>query len=341
MLLVVFGAGASYDSVHHLPPPGSPGFLGQFELYRPPLASQLFENRAWFVPLMTQCGDFRSLVPSLRVASSVERRLAEIQQEAETIDNRHCQLASIRYYLHSLFWEIERQWTLQHGGITNHAAFLEAIELWRRPRCEQVCIVTFNYDRMIEQAMTQVLGHASESFSQYISDDHYKLIKLHGSIDWGREVEGITPHTASEFVRRAASLKLSEEYRKVIQPPAVLEGNMAGFPALAIPVERKSSFVCPPEHLEALGNLISRVTKIIAIGWRASEQHFLEMLRKPLTGLCGDVDLMVVSGDQKGMIETTNNLAISPSSTPRKRALREDGFTGLIKNIGHLEAFLR
>jgi hypothetical protein len=186
-----------------------------------------------------------------------------------------------------------------------------------------------------------VLGHASESFSQYISDDHYKLIKLHGSIDWGREVEGITPHTASEFVRRAASLKLSEEYRKVIQPPAVLEGNMAGFPALAIPVERKSSFVCPPEHLEALGNLISRVTKIIAIGWRASEQHFLEMLRKPLTGLCGDVDLMVVSGDQKGMIETTNNLAISPSSTPRKRALREDGFTGLIKNIGHLEAFLR
>jgi hypothetical protein len=34
---------------------------------------------------------------------------------------------------------------------------------------------------------------------------------------------------------------------------AVFQSSGIGFPALAIPVEKKSEFVCPPEHLEAPG----------------------------------------------------------------------------------------
>jgi hypothetical protein len=49
-------------------------------------------------------------------------------------------------------------------------------------------------------------------------------------------------------------------------------------PALAIPVQAKQDFECPEEHLKCLRDHLSRVSKMIVIGWRAAELHFLEML---------------------------------------------------------------
>lgn len=54
MLLVIFGAGASYDSVPHIPPPPNPGdYIHEREDVakndRPPLPNQLFEDRREFV----------------------------------------------------------------------------------------------------------------------------------------------------------------------------------------------------------------------------------------------------------------------------------------------------
>jgi hypothetical protein len=65
------------------------------------------------------------------------------------------------------------------------------------------------------------------------------------------------------------------------------------------------------------------------------------MLKMPLSGLQGDVDLMVVSGSDNGVKEAANNLSIGPPNTGRKRALVAGGFSGLIKQIGYLESFLR
>jgi hypothetical protein len=136
-------------------------------------------------------------------------------------------------------------------------------------------------------------------------------------------------------------LPVTSYFRKVIRPGIVFDDNTVGYPAIAVPVENKNNFSCPPEHLDALAKVIPKVTKIVAIGWRATEKHFLKMLHTRLSGLPEDVDLMVVSGDQKGMAETTNNLAIGSPNMQRKRALRDAGFTDLIKNISHLDRFLR
>ena len=292
---------------------------------------------------MTEFGDFRSLVPSLRTSDSVEGRLSEIQKEAETLEVRHCQLASICYYLQTLILTCEQHWNREHRGITNHASFFEILELWRRSTNEEVWVVTFNYDTMIEQAMNQVFGMSFDNFTDYILDHRYKLIKLHGSIDWGHEVNPIIrPRTAGEVARNIAKLQLSVEYQKVGRS-AVLRDGQIGFPAIAIPVERKSEFACPPQHLGALGNSLDRVTKIITIGWRATERHFIGMLRKPLTGLQGDVDLMVVSGSDKDASETLINLGFETQKSERKRALRGDGFSGLVTQVGrgYLQQFLR
>jgi hypothetical protein len=50
-----------------------------------------------------------------------------------------------------------------------------------------VCIVTFNYDTMLEAALPTV-GLNIRSIGDYVAGTKHKVIKLHGSVNWGREV---------------------------------------------------------------------------------------------------------------------------------------------------------
>jgi hypothetical protein len=344
MLLVIFGAGASYDSVPHFPPtlPSSPQH--NYQEFRPPLANQLFDNRPSFVRFMQNYAAFKPLVNLLRGDVQVERQLAKFEQEAKTFPTRNGQLTAIRYYLHEMLWDCQTSWFHQHRGITNYSTFVDAIGRWRYENSQQVCFVTFNYDTMLETSLTELWSVKFTDLGSYTIHPHFKLIKLHGSIDWGLEFNDIELCRATPSVVIEAAVKsidVSDRYQKVVRPQVIFADQTHGLPALAIPIEKKSEFVCPPEHLQALAEVLPRVTKIITIGWRATEQHFLTMLKKPLTGLQGDVDLMVVSGDIRGVTETNMNLGLVSVAPGRKNVTIENGFSGLINNISRLEAFLR
>jgi hypothetical protein len=341
VLLVIFGAGASYDSVLHYPPPTSRGQ----EDYRPPLANQLFDDRPQFVEAMNEYPACKPLVNRLRGNVHVEQQLAKFEQQAKTFPARRSQLAAIRYYLHFMLWNCERNWFTIHNGITNYSTLLDEIDRWRVTHNEQVCYVTFNYDTMVEQTMAEMWGWAFDNLDAYTSNPRFKLIKLHGSIDWGFEFMdpmAKASNAPQKIIRNASKtlhVDVSERYRKVVSPSMNFDDGTQGFPALAIPVEKKSEFSCPPEHLTALANALPNVTKIITIGWRATEQHFLTMLKKPLTGLQGDVDRMVVSGDIRGVTETNANLGLGFGGNHKYDTV-ETGFSGLIRDISRLEAFL-
>jgi SIR2-like domain len=345
MLLVISGAGASYDSVLHLPPDPPTSRVSKSlrpEHFRPPLANQLFDDRELFVEQMEAYPACKPLVNLLRGDIQVEKKLAEFEEQAKTFPVRHKQLAAIRYYLHGVLGRCQDFWRNEHKGITNYLTFVDAIDRWRYENKEQVCFVTFNYDTMLEQALTELWGWKFDQFSSYTSDARFKLIKLHGSIDWGFHLNTVPGQgTPAEIIDAAvAGLSVSDVYGKVDSKMMFQDGKF-GFPALAIPVEKKSEFVCQQEHLRALADVLPRVTKIITVGWRATEQNFLTMLKNPLTGLQGDVDLMVVSGSLDGATETNNNLGlVNPSSGHRYDTLA-DGFSGLIRGVGHLEQFLQ
>jgi hypothetical protein len=57
-------------------------------------------------------------------------------------------------------------------------------------------------------------------------------------------------------------------------------------PAIAIPMQDKTwgTFECPARQIATLGQLLKSVTKVLMIGWRAREAHFLQMLRDNLPG---------------------------------------------------------
>ena len=97
------------------------------------------------------------------------------------------------------------------------------------------------------------------------------------------------------------------------------------FPAIAIPVESKNSFECPPAHIEALGELIPKTRKILTIGWRSTEAHFLSLLAERLPQ---GVDVFVVSGDVNKAEETIQHLRTA--GVTGKFGAGRTGFTEMV-----------
>src|SRR5215208_275380 len=224
MLLVVLGAGASYDSVSTFPPSS----YGHPEA-RLPLANELFDfrNRREFAADVAEYPQCRPVLPYLENSEggiSVERVLQQLQDEATGYPERHKHLAAIRFYLVQMIWKCETRWD-QHNvsKATNQITLLDQIEHWSRPSAyPQVFLVTFNYDLMLEKALRTV-GVNIRNLADYITaSDAYKLIKLHGSVNWARVVDNSVALSAGMFppysvintvIDSTAELNISKQYQ--------------------------------------------------------------------------------------------------------------------------------
>jgi hypothetical protein len=337
MLMVIFGAGASYDSMPSRPAAGRRHPLE--DQTRPPLASELFENRGIFAAALGEFPECRAIVPWLRKPrGTLESELQRLQDEEQNYPARHSQLAAVRYYLQLMLWRCEQGWKNLAMGITNYASLLDMVEQWRQSHDESACFVTFNYDTLLEDAL-QVVGMGINTISDYITaDPRYFVIKLHGSVTWFREVVSPTDFRMQEgehgirqqLIRRAAQLAVGNRY--VQGNPgtiAILEGKIV-FPAIAIPVERKSQFECPADHLEALRSRLPKVRKVLIVGWRAMEEHFLSLLNEHLQA---PLEVMVVEGSNKGASEVEGRLKrVLGSRVTGKIQSVSGGFTEFVES---------
>ena len=212
-----------------------------------------------------------------------------LQDEGKTDPERQRQIAAIRFYLHCAIWECEGLWNNVARGITNYVTLLDQLRR-SRPKNEPVLLVTFNYDRMIESALSSVDISLSE-LSHYIQHDTFKLFKLHESVHWAREVESAVTNlgernvweVARELINIAPDLKITDRFRIVVSYPIGKIDDIPLFPAIAIPVETKLDFECPPDHLDCLCTHLGRITKVLTVGWAAQEEHFLKLLKDHLT----------------------------------------------------------
>ncbi len=301
---------------------------------RPPLAAELFSDRSSFVAVMAKYSQCLPIIPRLQrppTDGSVERELQRLQAEASNDPERHQQLSAVRYYLQEMMWECTSHWKKEVQGITNYKALLDDIRHWKKPG-EKVCFVTFNYDLMLEDAF-EGIGIRFNHLSSYISDKDFLLIKLHGSINWAREVRTDIPYihdlngpsVAKEVIQRSANLEISKLYSVIDEYPPAAHTNFAMFPAIAIPVETKLNFECPEEHVNALKEFLPQVSKILVIGWRATEAPFLEMLKQELRQ---QVLAIVVAGGKEGSEQAMQNI-LSKGISARYFPI-DSGFTDFI-----------
>ena len=282
MLLVVFGAGASYDSDPRLPPAKE---HRREDKWRPPLTDALFANRDEFREFTT---DFPRILPLVAQLGNVspdqplEAILSRLADEAADYPVRHSELTAVRYYLQRLIWECERYWHPERKGVTNYLGLLDRIQRWRKGGANSALFVTFNYDRLFEYAASYYMSDATKIYNNeyttldaYVSEAAFPLVKVHGSIDWGyrvntplKVVEESNQHVwsiALDVIARFATLEISADISKIAdRPPAPQDGH-AYIPALAVPLDKKSAFACPPSHLDFLEARLPSVRSVLGL----------------------------------------------------------------------------
>jgi hypothetical protein len=339
MIMVIFGAGASYDSVPSVRPvPSTPHHAA-----RPPLAAELFDER--FTDCLRLFPECIPIIPWLRAdtGDTIEHKLQKLQEEGKTDAERLRQLAAIRYYIQALISMCDIDWDRVGRGITNHAVLLDQLRRVRaRFEPEVILLVTFNYDRMIERALAAHHNMTISQLQHYIESDTFKLFKLHGSVNWAHQVKSRVdcpePHLANLMARalinNAPNLELADQFVMAEGSPIKQVGDVPLFPAIALPVVTKTAFECPADHLDCFREHLGKITKVVTIGWAAQEQHFLKELKE---GLTEEVSIFAVAGgeqDAKKIIERIKDSGIGI----RDDEVAEGGFTQCTVN-GEFERF--
>jgi hypothetical protein len=199
------------------------------------------------------------------------------------------QLEAVRYYLAALVADAESRCLNELADhVTNYVDLLEDIESWRvrSGERERISLVTFNYDTLLERACRAVLGLKLSSLDDFTGEGNYIVLKLHGSIEWGEEVD--RPGKAligGDLERGNQLIDLVGRYQRTGRY-AMAGQDLNGWgplrPALSVPMVTKTGddFACPAAHIRVLMDVIPYVSHLLVVGWRGVEGHFHEYWRR-------------------------------------------------------------
>jgi hypothetical protein len=290
VLMVIFGAGASYDSDMSHPTKTGDDVLQ----HRLPLSDHLFDGRELFAQTMERFPECQFIIHKLRHRNdkqTVEQALEILRAESKKHDQAIREMVAIRFYLQRMIWDCQAGWAKVHRNTTNFKTFLYLIRQYNKAK--DACFVTFNYDTMLEDALPAV-EIKIENINDYVTATNYKIFKVHGSVNWGRVISDRSPISvqgidgeavAAAIIQHAPFIitenLVSDDYR-IVHNLVLLHksDNVPLFPALAIPLESKRDFECPAAHLRVLKQCIPKSSKLLIVGWRATDAPFLELLKE-------------------------------------------------------------
>jgi hypothetical protein len=227
-LLLVFGAGASKDSISVVPE-------GKLRLqYRPPVTDELLASQPHLQEFMLGRGAAKSLVASVvpklatRNGLAFEEVLTQEYERARTNAVLRRAFTSLRFYLRDLFKACTVEWPRQVGGVTNYEWLVRSVESWRSGVDGYVLWVTFNYDGLLDQALEDVYRHpfgdggaGDPQLAGYTSHPNWALIKLHGSYDWRRETPISLRAEQASNDEALSYRKLEEDWDAEEEPPTL------------------------------------------------------------------------------------------------------------------------
>jgi hypothetical protein len=293
-------------------PPPVPQDLPNRNL-RPPLADELFADRPLFADTLERFPECAPIVSMLRHLKdeSLESVLEKLQTASKDYSRGRRQLAAVRCYIHQVISQTENEWRRVIKGITNYKTLLDQIERLQGSG-EPVSLVTFNYDTLLEDAL-RLFGVPITSLDDYIKNQTiYRVFKLHGSLNWAHKIQtpepinygGNTDSVFAQIIEQWDEVRIAQTY--IFSPNDVLgvASGVSSFPAIALPVTTKQTYECPEKMVEELACLVPKVTKVLVIGWRATEDHFLGILGNRLSGLRRGVPLHIVAGSEERAEET-------------------------------------
>jgi hypothetical protein len=364
MLLVVFGAGASYDSSMDYSPSvqavDRDGLVIQLRAFRPPLANELFDLRGIFANAAEKISKCQLVLNELRsrpTEMSVEQQLKKLSEQAADYPEGKRQLLAVQFYLQWTISECQAEWNRSIKSHTTYRPLLGQID--RQRRGEPVCLVTFNYDTLLEEAFSS-LNMPFVSIDDYISRSGYKVIKPHGSVNWVRALTVTSTRRvdsmdqvqmANRIIAIADTLEPSEDYylapekdrgawviSRSSQIPKTSGSYQIVLPAIAIPLEKKTGYACPASHVRVLEESVSKTEKLLLIGWKGAEYAFVNLLGKRLRK---DIPKMIVSSNKQSAMKIRDAMIEAKLSTGVDGwQCAEHGFADTVRS-GEIEDFIK
>jgi hypothetical protein len=335
MLIVVFGAGATFDSDPARPvdPTKKPDWPG-----RPPVARHLFDvtnltAREAATLFSRARATMLAADREIAAGANVEELLQALQDEADSHEPARAAMLAIRFYLQRICHEIPSAWSRDCAGGTNYVAMLDELARFSSRVGEGLCLITFNYDLLLDQACHAVFGLRLDSMASYHQRADLHLFKPHGAVNWAqlarwqasRIGDGKDPARIAMCDDAANVNPVPGEF-EVRAPTATVQSSGPGnewrtyIPAIAIPVERKPALVMPTEHVDSMKADLAQASGLVSVGWRAREDHFLRLLADQLPSR--RLPLFVVAEQPQSVEETLENLRWTG------RFDRFDGHTG-------------
>jgi len=275
--------------------------------------------------------------------TTIEDVLSRLQEGVKDNPYRAAQLMSARFYIRKVIADTENSWCRTDQINTNWMTLLHRLSD-HIDIVKDLTIVTLNYDRLIEDAISTFGIPQYRHMNDYLSSKRPKLLKVHGSVHWYSPLHNetfTTKHTNEErYIENAAELVEGQFPVLAFDPDPHLHFNgLYHLPAIAVPVRQKLTFMCPPEQKEAFITAIQEATHLLSIGWRGADGHITDAIHShlstdaPMTVICKTVD------DSKDVIENITGYRVFQPSQYRTRMPRGGGFTAFLRN-DWIEEFL-
>jgi hypothetical protein len=292
--MVILGAGASFDCAS-----GNGGVI--HEEWRPPLVTQLFENRPSFTrvlhdyPLAEQAA--AEIRPSISDGSIAIEAFLRDRLRDSPYEHERRQYWAVPLYLQHLLFEIS-MW--DYGSRRGYAEQPDSYDRLINValRADEVTFVTLNYDDLFDRRL--FMHSRLDSMESYLGvNEKWSLIKLHGSINWGRLVksERVTQVRSDDIVLAQAFADLRESFelddeihlRRHTALDGVRGDEVLGdegrfmhlyYPALAAPLGAEDELVCPPDHVAHLKQITGHwePLDVLVIGYSGLDQEVLTQL---------------------------------------------------------------
>jgi hypothetical protein len=292
-LFVLLGAGASYDCTSG----GTPDVNAE---YRPPLVTQLFEQRPAFTRILQEYPLARAAAPDVRLelaagTTAIEAFLRNRLRFSNSAFDR-MKYWAIPLYLQHLFFQIAQPgYGGEHGvGYTVHADNYDRL-VSATLHLPEVVFITLNYDTLLERSLFTGPWFLNSMESYIETGRNWSLVKLHGSVNWGRRMlnppnllpRDRDPYLAQTIGSVGEHLQLSEDI--TLRPQLSLrdirvdpDGRTIFYPALSAPLGSEDEVVCPPSHVQFLRERLTAYDGInlLVVGYSGLDQEVRTLLRE-------------------------------------------------------------
>jgi hypothetical protein len=378
LVLVVLGAGASYDAIrpdhYRMGRPADWKSLPMHarapfdERWRPPLAIELFDDRddsfGKIAAVHWEAGPLiQRLQRAIRGGENVEVAMRAVEAQAKTSKLGRVQLAALGLYVQDVLLASGAHTRGAAHQLTNLGLLADQLEKWRSAAAgRRISYVTFNYDTLLEEACRPFRSFGSVDgyvFEAGRTPQATRVYKVHGSANWGWRIGasiGVAPgipykHELLRLVEDgfvpSAELAMSGSMHSVVldAPQTVSSEHVGGgpggvsgyvlYPAVVLPVVRKTSFIIPSHHLDQLAADLKSATAILVIGWKAEDPHFLTLLKKALRP---NRPTHVVGGTANS---ATVEQRLRKAARTARTAAFSSGFSAYIDDPDNLNSLLR